>query len=73
MVHPHDRVGTDGAMLFHGVDDSVDSAEKHLTYLSQGVDCHLTWRSKQNGHVVGNKDDDVDDDVDNGVDDSVED
>eukprot|EP00957_Ditylum_brightwellii_P063122 4791557-Ditylum_brightwellii.AAC.1 len=84
MVHPHDCVGTDGTVLFHGVyntdderskqnkhvvenkddgvDDSVDNsiydcadisddcANKHLTYLSQAVDCHLTERSKQNKH-----------------------
>eukprot|EP00957_Ditylum_brightwellii_P030180 2283735-Ditylum_brightwellii.AAC.1 len=54
-----------------GVDDGDDGAYKHLTHLSQWVDCHLTWRSKQNKHVVGNKDYDVDDDVNNSKDDSV--
>eukprot|EP00957_Ditylum_brightwellii_P139969 10665515-Ditylum_brightwellii.AAC.1 len=53
----------------HGVDNRVensdDSADKHLTYPSQAVDCHLMERSKQNMHVVGDKDDDVDDGVDN--------
>eukprot|EP00957_Ditylum_brightwellii_P085883 6533727-Ditylum_brightwellii.AAC.1 len=47
------------------VEDSVDGAEGHLTYLSQVVDCCLTVRSKQNKHVVCNKDDNIDDVVDN--------
>eukprot|EP00957_Ditylum_brightwellii_P087137 6631676-Ditylum_brightwellii.AAC.1 len=33
-----------------GVDDGDDGADNHLTHLSQGVDCHLTWRSKHNEH-----------------------
>eukprot|EP00957_Ditylum_brightwellii_P092276 7025571-Ditylum_brightwellii.AAC.1 len=49
----------------NSVDDSVDNsvgnsdngADKHLTHFSQAVDCHSTERSKQNEHVVGNKDD----------------
>eukprot|EP00957_Ditylum_brightwellii_P119368 9106827-Ditylum_brightwellii.AAC.1 len=45
------------------VEDGVDGADKHLTHLSQGVDCHLTRRSKQNKHAVGNKDNDVENDV----------
>eukprot|EP00957_Ditylum_brightwellii_P095051 7239331-Ditylum_brightwellii.AAC.1 len=49
----------------NGVDDSVDDSDdgdnKHLTHLSQAVDCRLTERSKQNLRVVGNKDDGVDD------------
>eukprot|EP00957_Ditylum_brightwellii_P199578 15214083-Ditylum_brightwellii.AAC.1 len=65
MVLPCNYVGTDGTVLFHGVSDSDDGADKHLTHLSQGVDCHLTERSKQNEHVVGNKDNDVDNGVDN--------
>eukprot|EP00957_Ditylum_brightwellii_P168323 12813323-Ditylum_brightwellii.AAC.1 len=61
-------------VLFHGVDNSDDGADKHLAHLSQGVDCHLTQRSEQNKHVIGNKDDDDDDDsVDNGDDDVDED
>ena len=30
-----------------GVDNSDDSANKHITHLSQADDCHLTERSKQ--------------------------
>eukprot|EP00957_Ditylum_brightwellii_P105899 8076934-Ditylum_brightwellii.AAC.1 len=52
------------------VDDSEDSANKHLSYLSQAVDCHLMERSKQNVHAVGNKDNGVNDSVGNS-DDSV--
>ena len=48
-----------------GVDNSDDSANKHLTHFSQTVDCCLTERSMQNKHVVGNKDNGVDDSVDN--------
>eukprot|EP00957_Ditylum_brightwellii_P094246 7175966-Ditylum_brightwellii.AAC.1 len=40
--------GADGIMLFHGVDDSVDGSDKHLTHLTQAVDCHLKMRMKQN-------------------------
>eukprot|EP00957_Ditylum_brightwellii_P044222 3355598-Ditylum_brightwellii.AAC.1 len=65
MVHPHDCVGPDVTMLFHGDEDSADGADKHPTHLSQAVDCHLTERIKQHKHVVGNKDDGVDDSVDN--------
>eukprot|EP00957_Ditylum_brightwellii_P078725 5985748-Ditylum_brightwellii.AAC.1 len=68
MVRACDYVGTDGTVLFHGVDDGVDNADKHIIHLSQAADCCLTERSKQNKHVVCNKDDDVDNDVDNGVD-----
>eukprot|EP00957_Ditylum_brightwellii_P155254 11819347-Ditylum_brightwellii.AAC.1 len=35
------------------VEDGIDDAVLHLTHLSQGVDCHLTWRRKQNKHIVG--------------------
>eukprot|EP00957_Ditylum_brightwellii_P064258 4876550-Ditylum_brightwellii.AAC.1 len=69
MVHTHDCVRTDRTVFFHGVDDSDNGADKHLTHLSQGVGCHFTQRSKQNSLVVGKKDNDVDD----GVDDSAED
>eukprot|EP00957_Ditylum_brightwellii_P082223 6251922-Ditylum_brightwellii.AAC.1 len=61
-----DGVGND-------IDDGGDSADKHLTHFSQGVDCHLTWRSKGNKYVVGDKDNDVDDGTDNGVDHDVKD
>eukprot|EP00957_Ditylum_brightwellii_P035184 2667654-Ditylum_brightwellii.AAC.1 len=44
----------------NGVDNGNDGADKHLIYISQGVDGPLTWRSIQNKHVVVNKDNDVD-------------
>eukprot|EP00957_Ditylum_brightwellii_P121638 9276303-Ditylum_brightwellii.AAC.1 len=53
-----------------GVDDSDDGADKHLTYLSQAVDCCLTERSGPKRCVndgkegVDNSDDDSDDDSD---------
>eukprot|EP00957_Ditylum_brightwellii_P199864 15236324-Ditylum_brightwellii.AAC.1 len=56
-----------------GVDDGDDGADNHLTHLSQVADCCLMERSKQNKHVVCNKDDGDDDDVGNGDNDSVED
>eukprot|EP00957_Ditylum_brightwellii_P105390 8034377-Ditylum_brightwellii.AAC.1 len=68
IVHSHSRAGTDGTMLFHGVDNSSDSGDKHITHLSQAVDCYLKKRSKQNIHVDGNKDNGVDNSVDNSVD-----
>eukprot|EP00957_Ditylum_brightwellii_P177855 13546991-Ditylum_brightwellii.AAC.1 len=46
-----------------GIDNSYDGANKHLTHLSQAVDCCLMERSKQNKHVIGDKDDDVDNNV----------
>eukprot|EP00957_Ditylum_brightwellii_P181217 13803692-Ditylum_brightwellii.AAC.1 len=61
------------------VDNGVDDAVEHLTHLSQVVDCHMTQRSKQNKHVVGNKDhvvvvvDGVEDGVDNSVKDGDDD
>eukprot|EP00957_Ditylum_brightwellii_P102689 7825952-Ditylum_brightwellii.AAC.1 len=57
MVHPHNYAGTDGTMLFHGVDDSADGGDKHLTHLSQAVDYCLKETSKQNTRVDGNKED----------------
>jgi hypothetical protein len=45
---PHNRAGTDGAMLFHGVDNSVGGEDKHLTHLSPAADCCLKERIKQN-------------------------
>eukprot|EP00957_Ditylum_brightwellii_P097616 7433581-Ditylum_brightwellii.AAC.1 len=60
----------------NGIDNSDDCANKHVKHLSQAVDCCLAKRSKQNKHVVGNKDnscDDADDIiVDNGVDNGVD-
>eukprot|EP00957_Ditylum_brightwellii_P049902 3782678-Ditylum_brightwellii.AAC.2 len=47
-----------------GVGNSDDSANKHLTHLSQAVDCCLTERGMQNKHV--------DDDNGGGVGDSVD-
>eukprot|EP00957_Ditylum_brightwellii_P099761 7599780-Ditylum_brightwellii.AAC.1 len=73
MVHARDHVGTDGTVLFNGVGDGVDCADKHLAHLSHAADCYLMERSKQNEHVVCNENDDVEDSVDNGGDDSVED
>eukprot|EP00957_Ditylum_brightwellii_P168892 12855746-Ditylum_brightwellii.AAC.1 len=77
MVHACNHVGTDGTVLFHDDDNGVDDADKHFTHLSQAADCCQIERSKQNEHVVYNKDNGVDDGVDNGVDngydDSVED
>eukprot|EP00957_Ditylum_brightwellii_P204745 15340669-Ditylum_brightwellii.AAC.1 len=64
MVHPHDRGGTDGTVLFHGIDDSDNGANKHLTHFSLAVYCCLMERSEQNICVVGNKNDGVDDSVD---------
>eukprot|EP00957_Ditylum_brightwellii_P118220 9017039-Ditylum_brightwellii.AAC.1 len=50
---------------YNDVDDSVgnsdDGADKHLTHLSQVVDCYSMERSKQNKRVVGDKDNSVDD------------
>eukprot|EP00957_Ditylum_brightwellii_P157930 12021353-Ditylum_brightwellii.AAC.1 len=57
-------------LFFNGVDDGADGADKHLTHLSQGVDCCLMERSKQNKHVIGNKGNDVDNGYDNGYDNS---
>eukprot|EP00957_Ditylum_brightwellii_P063525 4821543-Ditylum_brightwellii.AAC.1 len=48
MVHPSDCAGTDGPMLFHGVDDSSDSGDKHLTYLTQAIGHYLKARREQN-------------------------
>eukprot|EP00957_Ditylum_brightwellii_P073219 5566349-Ditylum_brightwellii.AAC.1 len=35
-------------MLFHDVDNSVDGGDKHLTHLTQAVDCCLKARTEQN-------------------------
>eukprot|EP00957_Ditylum_brightwellii_P073986 5622675-Ditylum_brightwellii.AAC.1 len=73
MVHAQDRVGTDGTVLFNGVDNGAYGADKHLTHISQAADCCRMERSKQNKHLVRNEDNDVDDGVDNGDNDSVDD
>eukprot|EP00957_Ditylum_brightwellii_P138800 10580360-Ditylum_brightwellii.AAC.1 len=64
MVHPHNNARTDGTVLLHGVDDSDDSANKHLTHLSLAVDCCLMERSKQNTYAVGNNNNGVGNSVD---------
>eukprot|EP00957_Ditylum_brightwellii_P071019 5396819-Ditylum_brightwellii.AAC.1 len=66
MVHPHGCAGTDGTMLFHGVGNSIVGGDKHLIHLSQGVDCCLMERHKQNMHVDGDKEDGVDNSDDGG-------
>eukprot|EP00957_Ditylum_brightwellii_P013613 1027127-Ditylum_brightwellii.AAC.1 len=58
-------------MLFHGVDDSGEGGDKHLTHLSQVVDCCLIERSKQNTCVASYKDNGVEDSVDNSDDNGV--
>eukprot|EP00957_Ditylum_brightwellii_P194588 14821919-Ditylum_brightwellii.AAC.1 len=46
---PHNNsAGSDGTMLFHGVDNSVDDGDKHLTHLTQAVDCYLKIGMEQN-------------------------
>eukprot|EP00957_Ditylum_brightwellii_P133053 10145515-Ditylum_brightwellii.AAC.1 len=35
-------------MLFHGIDDCVNGDERHLTHLTQEVDCCVTERKKLN-------------------------
>eukprot|EP00957_Ditylum_brightwellii_P013820 1041742-Ditylum_brightwellii.AAC.1 len=73
MVHACDRVQTDGTVLFNGVDNGAEGADKHFVHLSQAADCCKTERSKQNKHLVCNEDDGDDDGDDDGVDDSVDD
>eukprot|EP00957_Ditylum_brightwellii_P100537 7663734-Ditylum_brightwellii.AAC.1 len=60
MVHARNCVGTDGTVLFDGVDNGADGADKHLAHLSQAADCYRMERSKQNEHLVCDEDDDVD-------------
>eukprot|EP00957_Ditylum_brightwellii_P073560 5589480-Ditylum_brightwellii.AAC.1 len=43
-----------------GADDGAEGAKKHLTHVSQVADCCLADRSKQNKHLVWDKDEDVD-------------
>eukprot|EP00957_Ditylum_brightwellii_P119524 9119312-Ditylum_brightwellii.AAC.1 len=50
-----------------GVDNDGYGADKHPALLSQASDCCLTEKSKQNKHVVCNKDNDIDD-SNNGID-----
>eukprot|EP00957_Ditylum_brightwellii_P145120 11053406-Ditylum_brightwellii.AAC.1 len=71
MVHARDCVRTGGTVLFNGVDNGIDGADKHLVHLSQVADCCLANRNKQNKHLVCNEDDDVDDGTVDGADDSV--
>eukprot|EP00957_Ditylum_brightwellii_P017491 1317897-Ditylum_brightwellii.AAC.1 len=66
MVHPHNHAGTDGTMLFHGVDKSVDGGDKHLTHLTQAVGCCLKAKSEQSACVDDGKEDGVDYSVDSG-------
>eukprot|EP00957_Ditylum_brightwellii_P139082 10601135-Ditylum_brightwellii.AAC.1 len=63
MVHACDCVQTDGTVLFNGVDDGADGAEKHLAHLSQVADCCQAEIRKQNKHLVSDEDDDVDNDA----------
>eukprot|EP00957_Ditylum_brightwellii_P035183 2667636-Ditylum_brightwellii.AAC.1 len=72
MVHAHNHVGTDGTVLFNGIDNGADGADKHLAHLSQAADCCRTEKSKQKEHLVCNEDNDVNDGVDNGDNDSVD-
>eukprot|EP00957_Ditylum_brightwellii_P173524 13211335-Ditylum_brightwellii.AAC.1 len=48
MVYPRNCTGTDGTMLFHDVDNSIDGGHKHLTHLTQAVGCHLKAKREQN-------------------------
>eukprot|EP00957_Ditylum_brightwellii_P002564 196782-Ditylum_brightwellii.AAC.1 len=49
---PHgNSAGTEGTMMFHGVNGVVDGGERHVTHLTQEVDCCLTTRKKQ--HTSG--------------------
>eukprot|EP00957_Ditylum_brightwellii_P179074 13641249-Ditylum_brightwellii.AAC.1 len=73
MVHVHDCVGTDGTVLFNGIDDGAGGADKHLTHLSQAAGCCMTERSEQHEHLVCDVDDDVVDGVDDGVHDGDDD
>eukprot|EP00957_Ditylum_brightwellii_P061408 4661177-Ditylum_brightwellii.AAC.1 len=45
---PHgNSAGIEKTMVFHGVDDSVDGGNNHLTSLTQAVHCHLQLRKEQ--------------------------
>eukprot|EP00957_Ditylum_brightwellii_P132470 10102072-Ditylum_brightwellii.AAC.1 len=61
MVHARDCVQTNGTVLFHGVGNTTDGAEKHLVHLSQGADCCWVEISERKEHLVSNEDDDVHD------------
>eukprot|EP00957_Ditylum_brightwellii_P119488 9116906-Ditylum_brightwellii.AAC.1 len=41
--------GNEDNSVDDNVDDSDNSGDKHLTYLSQADDCHLTERSNDDG------------------------
>eukprot|EP00957_Ditylum_brightwellii_P170504 12978382-Ditylum_brightwellii.AAC.1 len=71
MMHTRDCVQTDSTVLFNGVDNSAECANKHLTHLSQVADCCRTSRNEHNKHLVCNKNYDVDNGADNGDNDSV--
>eukprot|EP00957_Ditylum_brightwellii_P121360 9255110-Ditylum_brightwellii.AAC.1 len=44
---PHgNSSGTEGTMLFHGVDGSVDGCEGHLTHLTHEVDCGVKQNTR---------------------------
>eukprot|EP00957_Ditylum_brightwellii_P186400 14192298-Ditylum_brightwellii.AAC.1 len=46
---PHSNsAGTEGTMLFHGVDESADGGNNHLILLTQAIDCCLKARMEQN-------------------------
>eukprot|EP00957_Ditylum_brightwellii_P028818 2177283-Ditylum_brightwellii.AAC.1 len=64
--------GYDGDGVDDSVDNSDDGDDKHLPHLTQAADCCLIERSKQNKHVVCNKDNDVYNGVDNDDNDSIE-
>eukprot|EP00957_Ditylum_brightwellii_P101126 7706529-Ditylum_brightwellii.AAC.1 len=70
MVHTRNCVQTDVTVLFNGVGNGADSADKHHIHLSQGFYCHMTERSKQSKHLVCNEDNDVYNGTVNGEDDS---
>eukprot|EP00957_Ditylum_brightwellii_P069336 5263765-Ditylum_brightwellii.AAC.1 len=62
----HKHVGVD---IGDGVDNSDDSADKHLSHLSQAVDCCLTEKSDSN-RCVNDCKEGVDNNDDGSVDDS---
>eukprot|EP00957_Ditylum_brightwellii_P097777 7445900-Ditylum_brightwellii.AAC.1 len=59
MVHGRDCGRTDGTVLFNGVDDGADGAEKHLLHLTQVADCRQAEISEQKDHPGSDEDDDV--------------
>eukprot|EP00957_Ditylum_brightwellii_P129108 9848131-Ditylum_brightwellii.AAC.1 len=61
--------GDDDGVDNDGVYDGAEGADKSLAHLFQAADYCRIERSKQNDHLVYNKDDDVDDGDNDGVDD----